>query len=85
MIPKFKKVRILSLKFLVVASLSLEYKEVLQSPRWCTHQVLNHSKRTKNEEDMRLELGTGLEQLSFILFLVFCCIASLPLILKEHL
>jgi len=56
MIHKFKKIKILSLKSLIVASLPLENEEVLQSPRWCTHQVLNHSKWTKNEEDMRLEL-----------------------------
>jgi hypothetical protein len=71
MIHKLKKVRILSLKSLIVASLPMEYKEVSQSPRWCTHHVLNHSKRTKNEEDIRQELATGLEQLSLILFLVF--------------
>jgi hypothetical protein len=61
----------LSLKSSVVASLPLKYKEVLQSPRWRTHHVLNHSKQTKNEKDMGQELGTGLEQLSLILFLVF--------------
>ncbi len=41
-----------SLRFLIVASLSLEYKEVLQCLTWCTHQVLNHSKWTQNEKDM---------------------------------
>jgi hypothetical protein len=71
MIHKLRKVRILSLKSSITASLLLQYKEVLQSPRWCTHQVLNHSKWSKNEEDMRQELAMGLEQLSLILFLVF--------------
>jgi hypothetical protein len=28
---------------------------------WGTHQVLNHSKQTKNEENMRLELERHLE------------------------
>jgi hypothetical protein len=72
MIHKLRKVRILSLKSSIVASLLLEYKKKFcKAPRWCTHQVLNHSKWTKNEEDMRQELATSLEQLSLILFLVF--------------
>jgi hypothetical protein len=46
----------LSLKSLIVTSLALECKEVLESPSWCTHHVLNHSKQTKNDKDMGLKL-----------------------------
>jgi hypothetical protein len=56
-----KQIKISSLRFLIVASLPLEYKEVLLSPSWCKHQVFNHSKWTKYEEDMRLKLGRGLK------------------------
>ncbi len=59
-----------------------------KSLSWCTHQVLNHSKQTQNEEDMRLELERSVEllflknfetnyQLSVILFLCVFCVLLL--------
>jgi hypothetical protein len=50
-----------SLRSFIVASLPLDYKEILESASWCTHQVLNHSKWTKNEEDTGLTLERSLE------------------------
>jgi hypothetical protein len=75
---ELKQIRILSLKSLIVAFSSLECK-VLYRTSWCTHHVLNHSKQTKNEEDIGLELERDLElfflkiwsKLSLILFFCF--------------
>jgi hypothetical protein len=44
---ELKQIRILSLKSMIIASLSLEYKEVLYSPTWRTHRVFNQLKQTK--------------------------------------
>jgi hypothetical protein len=50
---------------LIIASLFLQYKENLVNPVvGCTHNVLNHSKQTQNEEDMELDLESGLELFS---------------------
>jgi hypothetical protein len=46
---------------LIIASLLMKYKEILQSLSWCTHQHLNHSKWTKNEENMGLKLERALQ------------------------
>jgi hypothetical protein len=59
-----KQIRTLSLKSLIIASLSLEYKYVLKSPSWHIHQVFNCSKQFKNQEDMGLELERSLELFS---------------------
>jgi hypothetical protein len=56
MMSQFNHIKISSLKFLIVASLLLEYKEVLESPSWHTYEIFNHSKQTTNEEDMGLKL-----------------------------
>jgi hypothetical protein len=66
---------------LIVTFFPLEYKGVSKAPSLGTHQVFNYSKKkkTKNKEDMWLELERGLElffqifwnKLSFILFLCF--------------
>jgi hypothetical protein len=61
MMGELKHIKISSLKYLIIASLFMEYKEVLKSPSWCTHQVFNYSKWTKIEEDMGLEQKRGLE------------------------
>jgi len=37
------------------------YKKDKESLGWHTHQVLNHSKQIKNEENMGLELKRGLK------------------------
>jgi hypothetical protein len=58
---QLKRIKILSLKSLVVASLLLEYKEFLGRPSWLTPQVLNYSKGTKYVEDMGPELERDLE------------------------
>ncbi len=55
---------ILSLKSLIVASLTLKYKEVLESPSLCTHQAFKSLKTNFKiyiKEDMKLELERGLE------------------------
>jgi hypothetical protein len=46
---------------LVVASLQLEYKEILQSSNCHAHHVLITQNRLENEEDMGLELERGVE------------------------
>jgi hypothetical protein len=56
MMGELKHIKISSLKSLIIASLFMEYKEVLTSSSWCTHHVFNYSKLTKNEEDVGLEL-----------------------------
>jgi hypothetical protein len=61
MMGEIEQIKILSLKSLIIASLPLKYKEVLQSLSWRTHQIFNHSKQTKFEEDKGLELERGLE------------------------
>jgi hypothetical protein len=90
MMSDLKQIKILSLKSLTIASLLLEYNKFFEGLSWCTHQILNHSKWTNNEEDMGLELERSLElciqkvesnyhSSSCYVF----CIAPLPLILKE--
>jgi hypothetical protein len=37
-----KQIRFSSFRSLIVASLSLEFKEFLECPNWLTDQVLNH-------------------------------------------
>jgi hypothetical protein len=92
MMSDLKQIKILSLKSLIIASLPVEYHKFLWSLSWCTHQILNHSKWTNNEEDMGLELERSLElclqkvesnyhSSSCYVF----CNAPLPLILKEQL
>jgi hypothetical protein len=45
MMGDLKQINILSLRSLiVVASLPLDYKEILESTSWCIHQVLNSFK-----------------------------------------
>jgi hypothetical protein len=44
MMGESKQIKILSLKFLIVASLLLDYKAVLLSIGWHTHHRLNCSK-----------------------------------------
>jgi hypothetical protein len=61
MMGELTHIKILSLKCLIIPSLLLKYKEFLESPNLRTHQVLNHSKQTKYEEDIGLELERGLE------------------------
>jgi hypothetical protein len=51
---EIEQIKILSLKSLIIASLPL-------SLSWRTHQIFNHSKWTKIEEDKGLELERSLE------------------------
>jgi hypothetical protein len=44
MMGELKQIKILNLKILIIASLLLDYKEVLLSISWHTHHHLNCSK-----------------------------------------
>jgi hypothetical protein len=81
-----EQIRVSSLKSLILASLPLKYKEVLQGLNWCTHQIWNQSKWTKNEEDTQLELERGVKlfnflfwsKLSLVLFFCFLYCSFIP-------
>jgi hypothetical protein len=57
---ELKHIKIFSLKsFVICIFVSEIQRSFVKLYSWHTYQILNHSKWTKNEEDIRLELEKG--------------------------